>query len=160
MGRITKKKIEFTKEHIANRELILEMLGYENRVMLGDIGKNLYNSYGWDRYTSLDTQYAINRMTLDHFDFSTDDKSTQNYRTIFQHYYNSPADYDKEIINSVVYMRENKILFYTDAVLKIDDRYVDVPLLTMDNKRTSIDAVVADNFSGNKHMLLAAFSAS
>ena len=155
MGLITKKKIAFTKEHINNRELILKMLRYEDSIMLGDIGKQIYNSYDLYRYTSLDTQYTMNRMTLDHFDFSTDDKSTQNYRTIFQHYYNSPTDYDQEVVASVVYMRENKILFYTDPVLKVGDKYVDVPLLNMNGELTSINSII-----NGRYVMLAAYSAS
>lgn len=109
----------FTEEDIKNKNLILSMLQFEDQIGKSDeIGK-MFQIDSYMGRTSLNVIHAIHRMTLDHFDFDTSNKSVENYRKIFLHYYNSPTDYDEDVINSVYYMKNNKCVFYTQPELKV-----------------------------------------
>lgn len=62
--------------------------------------------------SSLTREHSLQRMTLARFGFSTDDASLENYRGIFRAYIHSPYEYDAGVMASVIYMHENKLLYY------------------------------------------------
>ena len=140
----------FIDDDIKNRDLILKMLKYEDEIIHGDIGKSLYDNESYEHYSSLETTYVIHRMTLNAFGFKTNDDDIQNYRKIFKFYYNSPTDYDKEVIESVTYMRENKCIYYTAKNYDIDDTFENIELydLTGKNKVNLFDKIdLKDNYT-------------
>ena len=140
----------FIDDDIKNRDLILKMLKYEDEIIHGDIGKSLYDNESYEHYSSLETTYVIHIMTLNAFGFKTNDDDIQNYRKIFKFYYNSPTDYDKEVIESVTYMRENKCIYYTAKNYDIDDTFENIELydLTGKNKVNLFDKIdLKDNYT-------------
>jgi hypothetical protein len=76
----------------------------------------------------------MHRITLNAFGFKTNDEDIQNYRKIFKNYYNSPTDYDKEVIESVTYMRENKCIYYTGKNYDVGESYENVELYELNGK--------------------------
>lgn len=127
----------FTEEHIHNRELVIQMLRYEERLIRSEEGQARYrNPYNRAR-VSLDNEYAFNRMTLAHFHFNTTDENVANYRKIFRTYFRSPIDYDKDVIESSHYMRNNRCVFYTAPALKPGDQIPDCRLYHLDGATTS-----------------------
>jgi hypothetical protein len=78
---------DFTNEVILNRNLIIDMLKYEDKIILGDLGQKIYNDNSYEHYTSHEAMYAIHRITLSEFGFNTKDEDVKNYRKIFQSYY-------------------------------------------------------------------------
>jgi len=149
---------EFTNEIITNRELIIEMLKYEDQVIHGDIGKKIYNDNSYEHYTTHEAMYAIHRIVLSEFGFRTNENDVKTYRKIFQTYYSSPQVYDKEVMNAVSYMRENKCLYYTGKDFQIGDIFVDINLydLSGKNKIMLFDKIQNDD----KYTFIGAFSTS
>jgi len=153
------KKIPFTKDDILNRDLIIKMLKYEDEIGKSEIGQSMYRNELNDSFTSLTVEKALNRMTLSHFGFDTTDDSLYNYRSIFLMYYRSPHEYDKEVIDSVYYMRENKCVFYKSDKLNIGDKIPDCPLFEMDGKtKTTLYDVILN--SPTEKTMFASFSLS
>ncbi len=142
MGKKEKSQTEveikpFTEEDLLNRELVIKMLKYEDTLINDEnFGQKIYKSEFNGKGTSLDPQFIIQRAVLSEFDFDTSDKSLLTYREIFRTYYKSPSDYDKEVLDSVTYMRENKCVYYTSPVIKIGDKIPDVNLYQIDGKTT------------------------
>jgi hypothetical protein len=140
----------FTESDIKNRELVLKMLKYEDEIIHSDLGKSIYENESYEHFSSLETMYIMHRITLNAFGFKTNDDDIQNYRKIFKNYYNSPIDYDKEVIESVTYMRENKCIYYTGKNYNIDDVFENVELydLTGKNKVNLFDKInLKDNYT-------------
>jgi len=140
----------FTESDIKNRELVLKMLKYEDEIIHGDIGKSIYENESYEHFSSLETMYIMHRITLNAFGFKTNDDDIQNYRKIFKNYYNSPTDYDKEVIESVTYMRENKCIYYTGKNYEVGDVFENVELydLTGKNKVNLFDKInPKDNYT-------------
>ena len=148
----------FTNEIILNRNLIIEMLKYEDKVIHSDLGKNIYNDNSYEHYTTHEAMYAIHRIVLSEFGFKTDDNDVNTYRKIFQIYYSSPLVYDKEVVDSVSYMRENKCLYYTGKDYGIGDIFEDINLydLSGKNKIMLFDKINKDD----KYTFIGAFSTS
>ena len=128
------KRIKFTKNHVLDRDLIISMLRYEDYIMLSKIGIDINLEFKHQK--DLSAIFTIHRLVLDKFNFTNDDDSVLLYRTIFKTYYNNPNDYDKEVINSVAYMRNNKCIFYKKRVLDIGDEYIDCPIYNLETKTT------------------------
>jgi hypothetical protein len=149
---------EFTNEIITNRDLIIEMLKYEDQVIHGDLGKKIYNDNSYEHYTTHEAMYAIHRIVLSEFGFRTGDEDVKTYRKIFQTYYSSPQVYDKEVMESVSYMRENKCLYYTGKDYGIGDIFEDINLydLSGKNKIMLFDKINKDD----KYTFIGAFSTS
>jgi hypothetical protein len=105
--------MEFTNTELDNRALIIKMLQYEDSLILGPVGKEIYEDNSFEHYSSHEAMYIIHRITLNYFGFQTKDEDVQNYRKIFSKYYESPTKYDAEVLQSVVYMRENKLVYKT-----------------------------------------------
>lgn len=159
---MVKSKIQTTKPFrpidLADRNLIIQMLKFEDYFGKSDDGQIFYQTDTLNPRTSLEPMYAIHRYVLSHFGFDTTDQSVDNYRKIFQTYYKSPTDYDEEVINSVYYMRANKCVFYNLPKPQIGDNLIDCNLLTLDGKPTTLITEISKlNF--NK-CLVGAFSNS
>lgn len=148
----------FSYEDIKNRELILKMLEYEDKLYLSDKGQEILKNYG-DNFVSLEGSKIIQRMTLQSFGFSSSDDSMKNYRRIFHNYYNSSEDYDKEVLSKVFYMRENRCLYYKEPEINIGDTLPDIDVYNLDGKtQTSIHNIL--NNKDYNHCIIAAFSMS
>jgi hypothetical protein len=128
----------FTNQTLLDRNLIIRMLKYEDTLILGKIGKNIYTNATYQVSESLFSEYVVHRIVLDHFGFDTTDQSVLNYRNIFKTYYRSPFDYDKEVLQSVSYMRENKCVYYTEPDINLGDVLSDCKLKTLEGDDTSI----------------------
>ena len=120
---------KFTQNDIENRNLILKMLQDEDNCYLSTEGQNVIKDLGRANVFSLNAAKTIQRQILEKYGFESDDESLATYRTIFQHYYNSSLDYDKDILSSVYYMREN--IYYTSKKIEVDDIIPDTELLTI-----------------------------
>lgn len=120
MGNTNSSK-KFCTKDVKNKQLVIKMLKYEEQLTKSQFGQSLYANPLNTSLTSLHVEETLNRLTLTHFGFNTSDESVEMYRTIFKTYYRSPNDYDKDVIDSVHYMRENKCVFYTSKVINIGD---------------------------------------
>lgn len=160
MGRKDPNKTKpFTHNDVKNRDLVIKMLKFEEQYTKSEAGQSLYGDILNDPMISLTVEKMINRITLEHFDFDTDDENVETYRTIFRNYYKSSTDYDKEVLDSVHYMRENKCVYYNHKPLNIGDTIPDCNLLKINGKDvTSIYNEIKDK--NYKYTLLAAFSLS
>lgn len=147
-------RVPFTKEHVTDRKLIIKMLRFEDSIFKGEFGQAVYkNEYN----NKLEPQFVIQRRVLTDHGFDTSDHSLENYRSIFKHYYRSPTDYDKEVINSVVYMRENRCIYYTEPIIDIGDRLPNCDLYELDGTTKTDIYTLAEGY--NK-CIVAAFSTS
>ncbi len=157
MGKVS-NLVNFTQKDIENRKLIIQILKYEDSLILGSVGDNIFKSNAFELFTDLETTYIFHRLTLNYFNFESDDESVENYRKIFSHYYKSPTDYDKEVIESVAYMRENRCVFYTSEKLNIGDTFPDSELYELDGK-TKVSIYNKINKEDN-YTIIGAFSNS
>ena len=159
MGKLDVKELKpFTQKEVADKSLVISMLKYEDSLIHGDEGKKIYSDMYYKPRISLDPEYALNRLTLGHFGFDTDDTSVANYRSIFKHYYHSPTKYDKDVLGSVTYMRENKCVYYDTPVLNVGDQLPDCKIFTLDGKtETSLSDIIGKDFN---YAFVGAFSGS
>lgn len=150
--------IPFTKDHVKDRALIIKMLQFEDEYGKSIDGQNLYRTKLLLPHT-LKPIYAIHRHVLNHFGFDTSDISVKNYRTIFSYYYKSPKEYDKEVLDSVYYMKNNKCVYYEKSAPKIGDKLINCNLLCIDGttKITLFDVLKHKTF---KYAFVGAFSSS
>ena len=150
------KLVPFTKEHLNDRNLIIKMLKWEDKTLLGEEGQCVYrNKYN----KHLQPHFAVQRQVLRHFGFDPCDESLKNYREIFRTYYNGPEDYDKEVLDSVVYMRENRCVYYTSPIIDNGDILPDCRLFCLDGKtETSIHKILDEG--GYQSCVVGAFSTS
>lgn len=141
-NKMVKSKIQtmkpFRPNNLTNKNLIIQMLKFEDEFGKSENGQKFYKTDTLNPRTSLEPIYAIHRCVLSHFGFDTTDQSVDNYRKIFQTYYKSPTDYDREVINSVYYMRANKCVFYNLPKPQIGDNLIDCNLLTLNGKSTTL----------------------
>jgi len=160
MGKISLGDLKpFTKEHVLDKNLVIEMLKYEEELTKSDIGQSLYQNPLNKPLISLNVEKTLNRMTLTKFGFNTDDDSVETYRTIFKTYYKSPIDYDAEVLNSVHYMRENKCVYYKNPDLKIGDKIQDCIVTGIDGQiQTSLYDIL--NKEKSNYVMIGAFSLS
>ena len=112
---------KFEKKDVNNKDLVIEMLKYEEQITKSDYGQSMYKNMLNRPLISLTVEKSLNRLTLSKFGFDTSDENVEMYRTIFRTYFKSPSNYDKDVINSVHYMRENKCVFYKAPILEIND---------------------------------------
>ena len=138
---------QFTDTQLLDRDLVIRMLTWESDYMCSEAGQARYKQSGSGQFTSLDNEYAFNRMVLRNFGFTTDDSSVANYRRIFQTYFHNPDDYDTEVIGSSHYMRNNRCVFYKTPEIKCGDVIPNVPLLTPDSQNITLYEAI------NKHKL-------
>jgi len=102
--------------------------------------------------------YVIHRMTLNAFGFTTTDNDIKNYRKIFSYYYKSPTDYDKQVLDSVTYMRENKCVYYTGKDFNVGDTFEDTQVYDLSGKeKISISSKINPD---DEYTFIGAFSNS
>lgn len=159
MGKASPGLKPFTKENVADKELVIKMLNYEDLIAKSDIGKNLYADPTNGALVTLNVEKILNRLTLTEFGFSTRDSDVETYRTIFATYYRSPTDFDADVLNAVYYMRENKCVYYQQPALKISDLIPDCPLYEL-NGATATTLFEVINKKPSKFTLIGAFSLS
>ena len=134
----------FTSIDVKNKDLVIKMLNYEEELTKSEFGQSLYKNILNKPLVSLNVEKTLNRLVLSHFGFDTTDENVEMYRTIFRNYYNSPNDYDKDVLNAVHYMRENKCVYYKNPSLKLDDKIPDCELYELNGKEklTLYDAII------------------
>lgn len=149
--------IPFTMDTINDRNLIIQMLKCEDEIIFSEYGQNIYKEIDNHALSSLVPEYAIHRKVLSDFGFDTSDDSVENYRRIFSHYYNSANDYDAEVLSSVVYMRENRCVYYTEPVINVGDIIPDCELYDLDGVTTNNIRSILGDFD---HAFICGFSSS
>ena len=154
-GQPTKK---FTLDDVKNKQLVIKMLSSEHEYGTSDVVKNMYENKIVYPIHDLTITYAVHRHILNKFGFDTSDESVQNYRKIFKHYYNSPYDYDKDVISSVYYMKYNKCIFYKEPVINVGDSIINCNLLDINGNKTSLFSILDKNTFTNA--FIGAFSNS
>lgn len=153
-----KPRRHFTTDDVKNKELVLRMLHFEDVVIRGPMGNAIFADPSIPHLKSLETYYIFHRITLAEHGFFTEESDVANYRTIFSNYYRSPHDYDKEVINAVCYMRENKCVFYDAPPINHGDLAPDVELLTLAGESTTLHTLIEAN--PHKYTFVGAFSNS
>ena len=150
----------FTVQNVKDKSLVIKMLQYEEELATSDWGQEQYRNH--NSTVSLNTEYLFNRKTLTYFGFDTSDESVSNYRSIFSNYFNSPTDYDADVIGASYYMRNNRCVFYTAKPLEQGDIIPDCPLFMLDGQPTTLyDAMKKSNSSASpSSALVCAFSSS
>jgi hypothetical protein len=151
--------IEFTQEHLLDRDLIIRMLKHEEDIATSQWGQKRYKDPLNRVSISLDNEYAFNRRTLHDFGFSNSDQSVQNYRTIFRTYFKDPLNYDKEVIGSSYYMRNNRCVYYTAKPILAGELLPNCRLYMSDGV-TETDLHTAIGGDGVRKALVCAFSNS
>ncbi len=154
MGKIENNLKSFTQEDVKNKELILKMLKCEDDLYLGNYGqcafKSKYNKNG-------DAHLSVQRQVLNNFGYNSMDEDLTNYRAIINQYYHGSTDYDEEVMGSVVYLRENKCLYYTVPEIKVGDIYPNCRVYELNGKtETSLYNVM----EGYDKVMVGAFSTS
>jgi len=140
-----RESIPFTSTHVKDKALVIKMLQFEENLAKNE-GQLLYGNPLNNPLISLTVEKIFNRITLTEFNFDTDDTSVETFRTIFSTYYNSPNDYDKDVINASYYMRNNKCMFYKEKDLMINDTIPNCELYNLDGKTTtSLYDVINEN---------------
>ncbi len=148
----------FTHDDVLNRSLVIQMLQYEEQLTKSDYGQSLYKNTLNRPLISLTVEKTLNRLTLSHFGFDTSDASVETYRTIFKNYYKSPTEYDKEVLDSVHYMRENKCVYYKELPLQIGDKIPNCSLYQLDGQtKTTLHDIINQN---SAYTMIGAFSLS
>jgi hypothetical protein len=148
----------FTSEDVKNKDLVLRMLHFEDSVICGPVGAAIFADRSIPHLKSLETYYIFHRITLAEHGFSTEVSDVATYRTIFSKYYQEPQHYDKEVINAVCYMRENKCIFYDAPLIALGDLAPDVELLTLSGESTTLHKLIETN--PHKYTFVGAFSHS
>ena len=150
---------QFTMDDVHNKNLVIEMLNYEEQLTKSDYGQSLYRNKLNKPFVSLTVEKALNRLTLSQFNFDTTDESVENYRMIFKTYYNSPTDYDADVLNAVHYMRNNKCMYYKSPQLNIGDKLPNCKLYDLcgENQMDLYDIINKKNF---EYVMIGAFSLS
>jgi hypothetical protein len=148
----------FTLEDVKNRNLVIKMLKYEDTIIHGEIGKQIYGDPSYKPRTSLFSQFSIHRLVLSKFGFTTSNNDVKNYRSIFLNYYQSPDNYDQEVLSSVTYMRENKCVYYKQPIIQIGDQLPNCRLYELDGKtETNLYEKFGQDFN---YMFIGGFSNS
>jgi hypothetical protein len=149
----------FTHEDVKNKELVIKMLKYEDLIMLGPVGAAFFSDNTFSHLTDLNTYFTIHRIVLADHGFQTNDSDVANYRSIFSHYYKTPFDYEKDVLSSVCYMRENKCVYYKTPEIKVDDSVPDVELFEVDGvSKSSLYTALSEIDA--KYIFVGAFSNS
>ena len=147
MGQTKKQLVPFTEDHVLDKSLMIDLLKKEEILWFGPWGQDVHkNKYNYNR-VSLIPQIIIQKRNLVDNGFDPSDESIKNYRSTFRTYWNSPTDYDKDILNAVHYFRNNRILYYTSPILYVGD-----------NVRNIIDTIQVQDLEGDKVSLKHALS--
>lgn len=148
----------FTAANMLDRELVLRMLAYEDTLIHGDDGQYMYKLPSYKPRSTLTVEYAIQRLVLHYFGFTTKLSDVEMYRSIYRNYSS-----DATVLQSVTYLRENKCLYYSSPLISVGDRVHKV----LENCNVlSIDGTDVHNLfdmtraSPFEHVLIGAFSSS
>jgi hypothetical protein len=153
--------VPFSSNQLLDRDLVIRMLCYEEQLATGEWGQSHYKDPSSRASISLDNEYAFNRRTLHDFGFDPSDQSVSNYRSIFRTYYNDPDNYDKEVINSSYYMRNNRCVFYRAEPLKVGTYLPNCRLYELDGTtETNLHDAIRDIPHKWKKAIICAFSNS
>jgi len=106
----------------------------------------------------LEGNKVIQREILTCFEFNSSDENLDMYRNAINVYYKNSRECDKEIMNSVVYLRENRLLYYDTPKITIGDKYPDVKLFDLKGNITMLSSIIESKV--HSKTLLAAFSTS
>lgn len=128
--------MDFSDEHIKDKNLILTMKKFEESLYFSNDGQKILSDKGMQNMVSFEGVRTIQRLTLKKFNFNASDKSLESYRRIFNYYYKSPFFYDSVVMNSIVYYRENKCLYYTNPTLNIGDTIPECNIISIDDNKT------------------------
>lgn len=158
MGKQNLTNKKFTFQDVANKELVIKMLQFESNLMKSEFGQSRYKDAYTEPYVSLTNEYAFNRKVLMEFGYDTSDESVENYRSIFGTYYHSPTDYDKDVIDSSHYMKNNRCVFYTSKPIQVGDTIPNVKLYTLDEKEVTLYDIIKEQDADET--IIAAFSMS
>ena len=143
----TDQSQSFTLNEVKNRNLVIEMLKYEDSLIHGETGQEIYKNPLYKPRVSLLPEYSIHRLVLSKFGFTTSAEDVKNYRSIFRNYYHSPDDYDQEVLSSVTYMRENKCVYYTEPIVNVGDQIPNCPIYESDGiTQTTLYDQLGQNF--------------
>lgn len=150
--------LTFGPEHLHDRDLILRMLKAEDQLYFSKMGQEHIAEHGGN--TSTESGKVLQRAVLLRFGFDPSEESIRTYRSVIHHYYKSATDYDKEIMDSVVYLRENKLLYYTTDKPLIGSTYKDVRVYDLMDNEVRISDLVERAHNKGKNLIVAAFSTS
>lgn len=81
------------------------------------------------------------------------------YREIFRTYYRGPDDFDEEIVDAVVYFRENRLNFYREPEIEVGSVLPDSRVYRLDNTETSVYKELGTS-SDFERTIIAGFSMS
>lgn len=152
--------IDFTMEHVHDRDLVIKMLRHEEKIATGEWGQGRYRDPASRVSISLDNEYAFNRQTLHDFGFNTNDTCVDIYRSIFRTYFHGPDNYDMEVIGASYYMRNNRCVFYKAKPLSKGDLLPNCQLYQLDGKtQTDLHSAIKSSQTWSKG-LICAFSNS
>lgn len=152
------KMIKFTLDHTHNKELVVKMLTYEDAYGKSEEAMKIYTSKLSHPHT-LFPIYVIHKKVLTDFGFDTSDESVTNYRKIFSVFYKSPTEYDRDVINSVYYMKNNKCMFYKKPMPKVGDKITDCSILNLDGSSTTLFNAL-HSISNAEYYFMCSFSMS
>lgn len=148
MGRNECKiKINFSLDHVKNKDLVIEMLRFEEKYNNSKEGQLIYKTKMNNTSATFFSNETISRKVLSHFGFNTSNESLEAYYNIFRTYFKSPFDYDKDVINSSFYMRNNKCIFYTMPELVAGDKMKNCNLLTLSGDPMTLFDVLPKDFN-------------
>jgi len=148
----------FTSDEVKNRDLVIKMLKYEDSLIHGSVGQQIYGDSLYKPRVSLFPEYTLHRLVLSEFGFTTSAQDVANYRSIFSHYFRSLDDYDQEVLSSVTYMRENKCIYYKQPVIEIGDQLPNCRLYELNgNTETNLYDKLGNDF---RYMVVGGFSNS
>lgn len=154
-----RKTRSFTINDVQNKNLIIKMLNYEEKIYKSEQGQNLFLEKYNLAMNTLIVEKIIIRIVLNYFDFDNDESDIENYKKIFKFYYKNENEYDREVMNAVHYFRENKCLFYKTPHIQVGQKIPNCKLFRINGKDSDnlYDIIKRDQ---HKHTLLAAFSLS
>lgn len=152
----------FTPNNVTNKQLVIKMLTYETNLAKSEQGQSLYRNPLNNPLVSLHVEKTLNRLTLSHFGFDTNDESVETFRTIFKTYYNSPTDYDPDVIGASYYMKNNKVKFYQSLPIEIGQTAPNCRLYNLDGitQTTLYDVISQKQQTTPSYTVIAAFSLS
>ncbi|AYV86736.1 MAG: hypothetical protein Sylvanvirus7_34 [Sylvanvirus sp.] len=109
------------KLDIQNKELVLRMLRREDEIMHSKTGQDIYRLCYNNAMENVMPQIIIQRMVLNEFGFTTsNDQSLNMYHQIMKEYYQSPTEYDEDVMQAVTYFRENSCLYFTSPCIELN----------------------------------------
>lgn len=136
-------RVPFTRADVLNKDLVIRMLQFEEQYTFSKAGQDLYRNPLNEPLRKLFVEKTLNRITLSHFGYSTDDSSVSTFRTIFRTYFKSVANHDVDVMDSIHYFRGNKVVFYTQPIINIGDQLPDCRILAVGASQSHAAGILA-----------------